>query len=339
MPDEPSVAIPVRDGGALFERTLRALSTQTVTHELVVCDSGSRDGSAALARSFGARVIEIDPREFGHGRTRNLLMASSRGARVAFLTQDAEPAGERWLERLLEGFALAPDVAVVFGPYLPRSGASFPVALELERWFASLSPEGKPRVDRLEAGERGLPASALLGARGFLSDANACLARSAWERVPFRDVPYAEDRTLALDLLRAGYAKVYVPSAAVVHSHDYTSRQRLRRSFDEWRALLEVYGWREPATPAHIASQLRGALGQARGALTERRAGRAAKARAMLALLVHHASRTAGAILGSRADHLPPSARRFLSLERRGGYEPLVHGGTPRADPETKATR
>jgi glycosyltransferase involved in cell wall biosynthesis len=40
-----SVAIPVRDGGELFAGVLAALAGQTVAHELLVCDSGSRDGS------------------------------------------------------------------------------------------------------------------------------------------------------------------------------------------------------------------------------------------------------------------------------------------------------
>ena len=61
--------------------------------------------------------------------------------------------------------------------------------------------------------------------------------------VPFRRVAYAEDHLLAQDMLRAGYAKVYVPDAAVVHSHEYSTWQWLRRSFDEARAMREVYGW------------------------------------------------------------------------------------------------
>ena len=68
--------------------------------------------------------------------------------------------------------------------------------------------------------------------------------------MPFREVPYAEDRVLAIDMLRAGYAKAFVPEAAVLHSHDYTPLEQLRRCFDEWRGLREVYGWREPASPA-----------------------------------------------------------------------------------------
>ena len=262
---EVTVAIPVRDGGELLARTLAALGRQTVAHELLVCDSGSSDGSPALARAHGARVIEIEPRAFSHGGTRNLLMREAAGAHVALLTQDAEPVDERWLEQLLAGFALAGDVGIVYGPYRPRSDAAVAVRVELEGWFASLAPAGEPAVERLEEAERAaLPAAALLGRRGFFTDANACLARAAWERVPFRAVPYAEDRVLALDMLRAGYAKAFVPAAAVWHSHDYTARQQLRRCFDEWRGLREVYGWREPAGPRSLLGQLRGALGAAR---------------------------------------------------------------------------
>jgi GT2 family glycosyltransferase len=302
-----TVAIPVRDGGRLFERTLAALARQTVAHELLVCDSGSRDGSLALARAHGARIIEIAPAEFSHGGTRNLLMAAARGAHVAFLSQDAEPAGEGWLAELLGGFELAGDVGIVYGPYRPRRDASPAVARELEGWFKSLAPDGQPRVERLDERERALGAAQLVrqndwelvGRRGFFTDANACIARGAWERAPFREVPYAEDRLLALDMLRAGYAKVYVPGAAVVHSHDYTTPQELRRAFDEWRGLREVYGWRQPADPRRLAREVRGAPN------------------------VHNVLRLAGAVLGSRAERLPPGLRRRLSLEGRPGFVAL----------------
>jgi GT2 family glycosyltransferase len=321
---EVTVAIPVRDGGELLAGTLRALSRQSVAHELLVCDSGSRDGSPALAREHGARVIEIAPHEFGHGRTRNLLMAEAGGAHVALLTQDAEPADERWLERLLGGFALAPDVAIVYGAYSPRLDASLAVRVELEQWFRSLSPDGAPRLDRLGVDERRAPdLGELLGRRGFFSDANACLARSAWQRVPFREVPYAEDRVLAIDMLRAGYAKAFVPDAVVTHSHSYTSAQQLRRSFDEWRGLLEVYSWREPASPRHLLSRLRGSLAQADAALAARHVRGSARTAALAGVASHQLASLAGALLGSRADRMPAGVRGRLSLERRAGFEPL----------------
>jgi GT2 family glycosyltransferase len=317
-----TVAIPVRDGGALLERTLAALAGQTVAHELLVCDSGSRDGSVALARARGARVLEIASREFSHGGTRNLLMREATGAHVALLTQDAEPVAADWLERLLAGFALAADVGIVYGPYRPRPDASAAVRIELERWFASLAPDGEPVLERLTPAER-VPVAALVGRRGFFTDANACVARAAWERVPFREVAYAEDRVLALEMLRAGYAKAFVPGAAVWHSHDYTTARQLRRSFDEWRGLREVYGWREPADPRGLARALRGELGAARrDALV---AGLPPRQRlaTLAAVSRHHVARLAGAVLGSRADRLGPRARGALSLERRAGFRAL----------------
>jgi len=317
----PSVAIPTRDGGELFIRTLAALALQTVAHELIVCDSGSTDGTVAAARASGARVLQIEPARFSHGGTRNLLMAESGGARVAFLTQDAEPADERWLELLIGGLDIAADVAIAYGPYRPRPRSAPAVRAELEAWFESLAPDGQARVERLAVEERALPAVELVGRRGFFTDANACIARSAWEAVPFRDVAYAEDRVLALDMLRAGHAKAFVPEAAVLHSHDYTTAQELRRCFDEWRGLREVYGWHEPASPVHLLSQLRGRLGNARREL----AGAPSRERLLGLARVgtRHGARTAGAMLGSRADLLPPVLRRALSLERRAGFDPL----------------
>ena len=320
---EVTVAIPTRDGGELLVRTLAALAAQTIKHELLVCDSGSTDASVEIAQSYGARVLEIAPHSFSHGGARNLLMGEARSARVALLTQDAEPADERWLERLLGGFELADDVAVVYGPYRPRADAAAPVRMELEQWFTSLSPDGRPRVERLREDERSLPAVELIGRRGFLSDANACVARAAWERVPFRDVPYAEDRALALDMLRAGYAKAFVPQAAVIHSHTYTASQQLRRSFDEWRGLSEVYGWREPASPAHLLRRMRGVLGRTRAELIREGVPGGRRLTTLAAVGVHELVCLSGAVLGSRAAQLPPQARRRLSLEGRAGFAPL----------------
>src|SRR5271155_259914 len=121
---EATVAIPTRDGGERLMRALAALARQTVAHELLVCDSGSTDGSVQAARAHGARVLEIAPSQFSHGGTRNLLMREASGGRVALITQDAEPADERWLERLLGGLELAADVGIAFGSYRPRPDAS-----------------------------------------------------------------------------------------------------------------------------------------------------------------------------------------------------------------------
>lgn len=320
-----TVAIPVRDGGGRFEQVLAALRTQVTRRsvELIVCDSGSSDGSADAARAAGATLLRIEPREFSHGGTRNLLMERSSGGHVVFLTQDAVPAGDLWLEALLAGFDVADDVGLVFGPYRPLAGASPMVCRELSEWFASLQLEGQPRIDRLDPGERALPVGALLGPRGFFTDANGAIARAAWKRVPFRHVPYAEDQQLAIDMLRAGYAKVFAADAAVEHSHEYSPWRKLRRCFDEWRALREVYGFVEPLSATTLRDRV---LAPARADVRWARARGAAHSElgslAVRAVL-HHAARTAGAALGSRHHRLPERACRRLSLESRATFRPV----------------
>ncbi len=319
-----TVAIPVRNGGALLRDVLDAVAGQVlpdgVTCELVVADSASTDGSAAAARERGAEVIAIDPATFSHGGTRNVLMERSQGEVVAFLTQDAVPAGPDWLASLLHGFELADDVALVFGPYLPRPDASPMVTRELQGWFRALAPDGRPRIDRLGPDERDVPARALYGPRGFFTDANGAVRRAAWSQAPFRPVPYAEDHVLALDMLRAGFAKAFVPEAAVVHSHDYGAVEWLRRSFDEARAISAVYGVDDLGDARRLARHVRGAVrGDLRHAGGMQAAGATAPSLPGLVVtsLTHHGARALGTALGARAAHLPPALTRRLSLERR----------------------
>ena len=293
-----TVAIPVRDGGPLLDEVLAAVRGQQLDAqiELLVCDSGSRDASVQIAKRHGAEVFEIAPHEFSHGRTRNELARRASGSHVAFLTQDATPADQRWLQGLLAGFGEGDDVALTYGPYRPRPDAPAPVRRELEHWFAIQAPNGRAATVRLENAERPVARSLIPQARMFFSDANGCVARAAWEEVPFRDVPYAEDRLLAADLLARGYAKVYVPDAAVLHSHRYPPLEHMRRCFDEWRALNEISGYVEPLSLVAVVEATR-----ADG----------------IASLPHHATRAIGATLGSRAKRLPPGVRRRLSLEGR----------------------
>ena len=291
-----TVAIPVKNGGALLEQTLTAVRAQQLPDglelELLICDSGSTDGSQAVARQHGATLIEIGPHAFGHGRTRNLLAGEARGAHIAFITQDATPARPDWLATLHNAFELAPDVAMVFGPYIPRPGASPMVARELTAWFDGFSPDGTPRIDSSASDQP------LLGPHGFFTDANGMISRAAWERVPFREIAFAEDHALAHDMLAAGYAKVYEPRAGVLHSHDYTLAGWFRRSYEEARALRELYGHVEPLGLRATSLKLWGLVGADwRWSAAHR------KTRSPLLLprsTLHHAARIAGATIGSR---------------------------------------
>jgi glycosyltransferase involved in cell wall biosynthesis len=316
-----TVAIPVLNGAALLDEVLSAVRSQDLDRglELLVVDSGSTDGSREIAHRHGARVHEIGRREFSHGRTRDLLMELAQGAHVAFLTQDATPADAGWLCRLLEAFDIGSDVGLAFGPYRPRPGAAVAVRRELDEWFSSFSPGGAIVVDRLTEDDPWPPSAK--SRMGFYTSANGCLARWAWERVRFGDVSYAEDRLLSSRMLRAGIAKAFVPQAAVVHSHDHPPLAHFRRCFDEWRGLREVLGHVEQVGMRRTLGAVRSSVRDDRAYMRRVDGAATPEGRELLRSLGYHASRAAGAALGSRADRLPPALRRVCSLERRSGYE------------------
>jgi rhamnosyltransferase len=219
-----SVLIPVKDGGADLVRCLEAIARQRVDAdvEVVVVDSGSRDGSAERARLHGARVHEIPAGEFHHGRTRNLAASLSAGDLLVFTSQDAYAASDTWLADLTAPLATSDDVAGVYGRQLPHEDATPP-----ERYFLDFLYGAEPRHQRLERKE------SLSFEVTLFSNVNSAIPRRLWERYPFaEDVVMSEDQEWSRRVLHAGLEIVYEPRAAVHHSHSYSLAGAMRRFFD-----------------------------------------------------------------------------------------------------------
>ncbi len=297
--DSVSVVIPVKNGGPLLERSLAAVLAQGEL-ELIVVDSGSTDGSVAVARAAGARLIEIPPEEFGHGRTRNLAAEASTGELICFLTQDAVPV-PGWLDAFREAFTLDARVGAAFGPHLPFPDTSPMIARELTEFFAGFAPNGRPSLQRR-------------GDLTFLSNVNACYSRACWDELRFPDVPYSEDQAFGRAMLEAGWVKAYHPGAAVRHAHDYGPVEFMKRYFDEYRGLRETSGHVEPLQPRAAAREVRADLRWMR----ERDLPARERARWGTRSIAHQVGRRVASALGSRATSLPDGLQRTLSLEARG---------------------
>ncbi|HMS60854.1 MAG TPA: glycosyltransferase [Solirubrobacteraceae bacterium] len=326
-----AVVIPVKDGERWLAEVLDAVRRED-PDELLVIDSGSSDGSAAIARAAGASVLEIPAAEFGHGRTRNLALEHTSGDLIAFITQDATPV-PGWLAAYVEALALDDRVAAAFGPHLPRPDTSPMIARELTEFFAAFSPDGGPAI------QRGLDDGS--AHPGFLSNANAAYRRTALQEIRFRDVAYAEDQAFARDLFEAGWLKAYHPDAAVLHAHDYPWGDFMRRYFDEYRGLHETTGHVEPIGVRSTARAVRDEVARDRAFLDARGVHGAERAVWTARSAAHHGGRRVFSALGSRADRLPEPARRALSLEGRGDggadHPPALRHVPPRRPREQHA--
>jgi rhamnosyltransferase len=219
-----SVVIPVKDGGADLVRCLEAIARQQVDDEVevVVVDSGSSDGSAARARSLGARVYQIPAEEFQHGRTRNVGAGLATGDILVFTSQDAYAAAADWLTLLTAPLRDGDKIAGVYGRQLPHADATPP-----ERYFLDFLYGPDARVQRLAEGAE------LTFDVTLFSNVNSAMPRSQWEAFPFvDDIVMSEDQEWSRRVLRAGSAIAYEPEAAVHHSHTYSIVSAMRRFFD-----------------------------------------------------------------------------------------------------------
>ena len=308
-----ATVIPVKDGERYLEELLAALAREGV-QEVLVIDSGSHDRSLEIARAAGVELLEIAPEQFSHGRTRNLGAERTSGELICFLTQDATPC-PGWLAAYLDAFALEQHVGAAYGPHLPRADTSPMIARELTEFFAGF--EAQPSGQNGNARAHG-PVVQRAGDVSFLSNVNACYARACWEEIRFRDVRYSEDQAFGADMLAAGWTKVYQPAAAVLHAHDYSTAEFMRRYFDEYRGLRQTSGHVEPfaisATARHVLSE----VAADRRWMSERDMDAATRMRWTTRSLAHHAGRRVFSAIGSRSERLPNALHRRLSLEGRG---------------------
>lgn len=97
-----STALIVRDEAEHLGACLESVAP--VVDEIVVVDTGSVDESIAIARSFGARVIE-EPWSDDFAHARNAALAQVTGRWVLYIDADERlrPVARRDVERLLEG--------------------------------------------------------------------------------------------------------------------------------------------------------------------------------------------------------------------------------------------
>ena len=197
--------------------------------------------------------------------------------------------------------------------------ASHMIKAEMERHFAVWGATSTSSASRSDlAAYRHFP-----GRYTFFSDVNGCVARWAWQRIPYRAVPYAEDQLLGREMIEAGFAKVFHPGARVLHSHDYPPRAvpapLLRR------VPLAARGARPRRARASAATR-RGPSARSRATTSAGCASTASRAASCGARSPssyrHHAIRQAGAIVGTRADRLPRPLRRVLSLDGRDSFTP-----------------
>ncbi len=252
------MVIRARDEAGAIGGVLDRLAAQTLVPEVIVVDSGSRDGTLAEVRRRPAvRLLELAPGDFTFGRALNLGAAAASAPVIVALSAHALPPDEGWVARMAAWFE-DPRVACAFGEAVGPGFRPLPGPFRQDAAHARAHPYWGYGN----------------GSGGFRA--------ALWREAPFReDMPGAEDREWAIRVLAEHDAVcVLDPSLAVHHDH---SRDPLRACFERYSREARGFGMFLDVPPYPVRDALRewwsdqgGHRSRARARLDPRRMARLA---------------------------------------------------------------
>lgn len=260
-----TVVIPTKNAGDALRNVLSAVFSQKTeySYEVICVDSGSSDNTISIIKEFDCKLFEIPPEDFGHGKTRNYGASKGTGEFIIFITQDACPATDTWLQNFIDAMKSDSEIVGGFGTHYPYPDCNVFDKRDLKVHFDGFG--NKNTVYYLEDKERYEREEGYRHMLAFFSDNNSCLRRSVWEKYPYDDVNFAEDQIWARKMIELGYKKLYCKDAPVYHSHNYSLSTYFKRYFDEFKSLYTLHGFlivphwylTVPAACKHILSDIR----------------------------------------------------------------------------------
>ena len=308
------IIIPTYKPDDTFCLLLQKLQEQTfVVHRLILLNTEEELWKAAEQRypiaerlaalPFAYTVIHVAKEEFDHGGTRNLGAAQSDADVILFMTQDAVPADEHLVERLVRPFCEQGDcgTAAAYARQLPNEDCG-----PVERYTRQFNYPDTGKMKSLsDVPQIGIKAF-------FCSDVCAAYNRSRFEELGGFESPviFNEDMFFAANALRAGYFVEYVVDACVVHSHNYSVRQQFHRNFD-----LAVSQAQHPEIFEQVSSE---AEGMKLVVNTMRHLCRIGKPWLIWVLFLQSVGKYAGYFLGKRYRRL--SRKRILRYTMSPDY-------------------
>lgn len=219
-----SVIIPTMNAENFMKPLLDSLNQQTLKpDEIIVVDSESEDRTVEICKRYeNVCVIPILRKQFDHGRTRDMALRQSKGDIVVFMTHDARPADQYFLENLIAYLNSDKMLAVVSGRQLAREDATITERLVREFNYPTRSNTRSKR----DIPQYGIKTY-------YCTDVCATYRRDIYLKLGGFDYPLKtnEDMFFAAKAVNAGYKVGYCANAMVIHSHNFSLKQQYDRNY------------------------------------------------------------------------------------------------------------
>lgn len=299
------VIIPTYKPDRKFLNLIDMLDRQTVpVNKIIIMNTEEKYfdrlvyGSHFMDSHSNMEVYHHSQREFDHGKTRCRGVKRSDADIFVCMTQDAVPENEYLLEELVRPLS-DETTAAAYARQLPDEHAG-----SIERFTRSFNyPEQPAFKSEKDIGTLGIKTF-------FCSNVCAAYRRDIYDKLGgfIRHAIFNEDMIYAAGAIHAGYQIAYVPSAAVIHSHEYTNMQQFHRNFD-----VGVSQAQHPEIFAEVPSENEG---KKLVRLTAEHLRKTGSAHKIPGLIVTSGCKWLGYKLGKKYHMLPPRLVRWCSMNR-----------------------
>lgn len=219
-----SIIIPTRNAQKYIKSLIDKLLSQTIKpKEIIVIDTNSKDKTKNISKLYKeVKFVQINEGEFDHGGTRNKAVSYTTGEILIFMTQDAIPNDDRFIEELIKPLG-RDNIVCTYAKQLPREDAGY-----IEKFSRHFNYGEDDLVKSKEDIGR-------LGIKSFFfSNVAAAFIKEEFLEVdgfPEQTI-MNEDMIIASKFIFSGKKTCYSSNAKVIHSHSYSYIQQFKRNFD-----------------------------------------------------------------------------------------------------------
>lgn len=203
-------------------RLIAGINQQTVKNvQVILVDSGSSDNTVEIAKSMGAEVVSIEPKDFTFGKSLNLGISHADSDLVVIASAHVYPVYPDWLETLLEPLKLS-QTALSYGKQRGAKQTKYSEHQIFAKWYPDQS--------------------VLHQENPFCNNANSAIKRDLWEEHRYHEgLPGLEDLEWANWAFKAGYNIAYQGDAEVIHVHNETWKSVYNRYRREAMAFKQIF--------------------------------------------------------------------------------------------------
>lgn len=224
------VIIPSYQPGEKLELLLKRLLRQSLLPDRVIIMNteeafwdAQRYEALFDGSGVGLTVQHLSREAFDHGGTRHRAMLLSDADLCICMTQDCIPYDRELIRRLAAALLSSERVAAAYARQLPAAGCG-----RIERYTRQFNyPEESRLKGKEDLEELGIKTY-------FCSNVCAAYKREVYLKLGgfVRKTIFNEDMIFAGHAVQSGYQIAYAAEARVIHSHNDSAMEQLRRNFD-----------------------------------------------------------------------------------------------------------